>query len=77
MIDSQKQQQKIQETMKINQHAKNMELEISLNNKQGVAASDSRKGGNRGVSGGTGKLPAMTTLSANTTRSMRDHMSVG
>ena len=34
---------------------------------------DSRRSGNRGVSGsGTGELPAMTTLSGNTNSSFRD-----
>ena len=39
---------------------------------------ESRKSGNRNATGGPGELlPAMTTLSANTNRSMRDQQMIG
>ena len=52
--------------MQINAAAKNMEIDLA------ISKNDSRKGGNRGVSGRTGELPVMTTLSANTNNSLKN-----
>ena len=39
----------------------------------GLTKVDSRRSGNRVLSGGTGELPAMTTLSGNTNSSFREN----
>ena len=58
-------------------HSQNVAREMMQDGMQMDANSlnkvDSRRSGNRGVSGnGTGELPAMTTLSGNTNSSFRD-----
>lgn len=58
-------------------HSQNVAREMHHDGMQMDANSlnkvDSRRSGNRGVSGsGTGELPAMTTLSGNTNSSFRD-----